>query len=212
MLLQISESDSADMCLQVLAVTAVLYRPVAVAELVVLTKQLADFVDDLESVHEIISLCGSFLTLRDDTVYFVHQSANDFLITKASNEVFPDGPECVHRDIFTKSLILLQKTLRRDMYNLQAPGYPAQKVESPLLDPLAVSRYPCVYWIDHLCKSRLKSAASNANKILEEATIVNTFLRQRYLYWLEALSLCGSIAKGVVSMTKLWDVVQVQLT
>ncbi|KAF2820786.1 HET-domain-containing protein [Ophiobolus disseminans] len=208
MLQQISESDSADMCLRVLAVTAVLYRPVAVAELVVLTKQLAEFVDNLESVHEIIGLCGSFLTLRDNTVYFVHQSAKDFLVTKASNEVFLNGPECVHRDIFAKSLTLLQKTLRRDMYNLLAPGYPAQKVKLPLLDPLAVSRYPCVYWIDHLCNSRLESAASNANKLLEEATIVNTFLKQRYLYWLEALSLCRSIAKGVVSMTKLWDLVQ----
>lgn len=72
MLQQISESDSADMCLRVLAVTAVLYQPVTVSELVILTKQLADLVHDLESVREIIGLCGSFLTLRDDTVYFVH--------------------------------------------------------------------------------------------------------------------------------------------
>ncbi|KAF2818584.1 hypothetical protein CC86DRAFT_308708, partial [Ophiobolus disseminans] len=56
----------------VLAVTAVLYRPVTVAKLIVLTRQLADFTNNLELVREIISLCGSFLTLRDNTVYFVH--------------------------------------------------------------------------------------------------------------------------------------------
>ncbi|XP_014550386.1 hypothetical protein COCVIDRAFT_115570 [Bipolaris victoriae FI3] len=115
MLQQICESDSAEICLRVLAVTAVLYRPVTVAELVVITEQLADFVDDLESVREIIGLCGSFLTLRDDTVYFVHQSAKDFLVTKASNEVFLDGTGPIHQDIFTKSLTILHKTLHRDI-------------------------------------------------------------------------------------------------
>lgn len=211
MLQQISESDSKEICLQVLAVTAVLYRPVAVAELVVLTQQLADFTDDLESVQEIIGLCGSFLTLQDNTVYFVHQSAKDFLVTKASNDVFPDGAECIHQDIFQKSLTVLQKTLCRDMYNLQAPGHPVKDVKPPTIDPLATSRYPCIYWIDHFCDSKRKALAhSAANQ--EDARTVNTFIRQKYLYWLEALSLCGSIAKGVVSMIKLWDLVQVQLT
>jgi hypothetical protein len=191
-------------------VTAVLYRPVTIAELVVLTKQLVDFTYDLESVREIISLCRSFLTLRDDTVYFVHQSAKDFLIIKASNDIFSDGAECVHQDIFQKSLTVLQKTLRRDMYNLQAPGYPIGEVKPPILDPLATSRYPCIYWIDHFCDLQRKALAHSATK-QEDARTIDTFLRQKYLYWLEALSLCGSIAKGVVSMTKLWDLIQVQL-
>jgi hypothetical protein len=210
MLQQISESDSAEICLQVLAVTAILYRPVAVAELVVLTKQLADFTDDLDSVQEIIGLCGSFLTLRNNTVYFVHQSAKDFLITKASNKVFPDGAECIHQDIFQKSLTVLQKTLRRDMYNLQAPGYPIEDIKPPILDPLATSRYPCIYWIDHFCDFKCKALAHSATD--QDARTIDTFLRQKYLYWLEALSLCRSITKGVVSMSKLWDLVQVQLT
>jgi len=211
MLQQIRKSDSARICLQVLAVTAVLYRPVAVAELVVLTRQLAEYTDDLESVWEIISLCRSFLTLRDNTVYFVHQSAKDFLVTKASNNVFPDGVECIHRDIFQESLTVLQKTLRRDMYNLQAPGYPVGDVKPPILDPLATSRYPCIYWIDHFCDSKCKALVRSATT-QEDVRTIDTFLRQKYLYWLEALSLCGTIAKGVVSMTKLWDLVQVQLT
>ncbi|KAJ6276546.1 WD40-repeat-containing domain protein [Bipolaris maydis] len=202
MLRQISESDSADICLQVLAVTAVLYRPVTVAELVKLVEQLADFDGDLDSVREIIGLCGSFLTPRDDIVYFVHQSAKDFLVTKASNEVFPDGIECVHQDILAKSLAILYKTLRRDIYNLQEPGYHIRDVKQPLFGSVAVSRYPCVYWIDHFCDS--KPSATNQ----EDTRTVDSFLRHRYLYWLEALSLCRSMANGVVSMTKLWHLVQ----
>jgi hypothetical protein len=71
---QISESDSAEICRQVLASTAILYQPVTISELVALVKELEDL-DDLELVREIVGFCGSFLTLRDDTVYFVHQSA-----------------------------------------------------------------------------------------------------------------------------------------
>jgi hypothetical protein len=62
MLHQINASNSANICLRLLAVTAILYRLAIVPELVALVKQLED-VDDLESVQEIIGLCGSFLTL-----------------------------------------------------------------------------------------------------------------------------------------------------
>ena len=51
-------------------VEAVLYQPVTIPELVALVEQLDDFVDDLESVQEIVSLYRSFLTVRDDAVYF----------------------------------------------------------------------------------------------------------------------------------------------
>lgn len=207
---QISGSGSAKICLQVLASTAVLYRPVTIRELVLLAEQLVRFVNDLESVRKIVSLCGSFLTLQDDTVYFVHQSAKDFLVTKASNEVFQGGVECVHQDIFAKSLAILHETLRRDVYNLQAPGYAIEDVKPLLPDPLAVSRYPCVYWVDHFCDSKHRILAHSATA-QENTKAIDAFLRQRYLYWLEALSLCRSMAKGVVSMTRLWNLVQVRL-
>jgi hypothetical protein len=71
MMQQMSESDNADTCRCVLASTAILYRPVTIIELVALVEQLKDL-DNLESVREIVSFCGSFLTLREDTVYFVH--------------------------------------------------------------------------------------------------------------------------------------------
>jgi hypothetical protein len=204
---QISESDGAKICLQVLASTAILYRPVAVPELVALVEQLEDL-DDLESVRELVGFCGSFLTLREDTVYFVHQSAKDFLFAKAYDEAFPDGIEDVHRTIFSRSLAILSGTLRRDMYSLEAPGYPIENVKPPEADPLAVSRYPCIYWIDHLCDSKPESLANMVGG-LHVLDAVDEFLRKKYLYWLEALSLCRSMGKGVLSMAKLCSLVQV---
>ena len=61
-----------------------------------LNKQLTYFTNDLELIREIIRLYRLFLKLRDNTVYFVYQSAKDFLITKALNNVFLDGVECIH--------------------------------------------------------------------------------------------------------------------
>jgi hypothetical protein len=208
MMEQIRDSESDEICLQVLASTAVLYRPVTIAELVALVEQLDDFVDDLKSVRRIVSLCRSFLTIREDTVYFVHQSAKDFLIAKASVEVFPDGAADVHRVIFSRSLAMLCGTLHRDMYDLEAPGLPIEDVIQPDPDPLAVSRYPCVYWIDHLHDSRRDSRADSISD-LQVTSAVDGFLRKNYIYWLEALSLCKSVEKGVVSITKLWSLVQV---
>jgi hypothetical protein len=205
MMLQMNESDDADICRCVLASTAVLYRPVTICELVSLVEQLEDVRDD---VQEIISLCGSFLTLREDTIYFVHQSAKDFLFAKASNEVFLNSAEEVHRVIFLRSLSILSRTLHRDMYGLEALGVSIEKATQPDPDPLAGSRYPCIYWIDHLYDSRAKITTDN-NRDLQVRGVVDRFLRIKYLYWLEALSLYKSLGKGVVSITKLWSLVQV---
>jgi hypothetical protein len=207
---QLSESDSAEICLQVLASTAILYRPVSVPELAALVEQLKDL-DDLKLVREIVSFCGSFLTLREDTVYFVHQSAKDFLFAKAYSETFPDGSEAVHQAIFLRSLAILSKTLHRDMYSLEAPGYPIENIKLPKPDPLAVSRYPCIYWIDHLCDSKPESLVNGVGN-LQFLGAVDEFLRKKFLYWLEGLSLCKSVGEGVVLMEKMWSLVQVCCT
>jgi hypothetical protein len=81
---QICNSKNAKLYKSILAVVSVVYRPITLDE-------LASFVDmpsrssgNYKVLAEIIGLCGSFLTLRERTISFVHQSAKDFLIEKAS--------------------------------------------------------------------------------------------------------------------------------
>jgi hypothetical protein len=207
MMQQISKSDDAKLCKQVLASIALVYRPVTLEELVALVEQLEDLADDSE-LREIIGFCGSFLTLRDDTIYFIHQSAKDFLLAQAAEEIFPSGREDVHHTIFTRSLEVMYKTLQRDMYSLKALGYHINDVKQPDSDPLAASRYSCVYWIDHLCNSNPNSSAIYVED-LQDKGVVYVFLREKYLYWLEALSPCKSMPKGVVSMGDLQLLVKV---
>jgi hypothetical protein len=207
MMQQISQSDDAELCRQLLALVALVYRPITLPELVALVEQLDDVADESE-LREIIGLCGSFLTLQGETIYFVHQSAQDFLLDKAVAEVFPSGTEAVHHAIFARSLQAMSKTLRRDMYGLQELGCLIEDVEQPHPDPLASSRYSCIYWVDHLCKSDPVCSPTYKQDVQDEGA-VHAFLNESYLYWLEALSLCRSMAKGVLSMAKLQSLVKV---
>lgn len=52
--------------------------------------------NDLKALEEIVGLCSSFLTIRNDIIYFVHQSAKDYLVEKASAHIFPHGMRKTH--------------------------------------------------------------------------------------------------------------------
>jgi hypothetical protein len=112
----------------------------------------------------------------------------------------------IHYSLFAQSLKLLSSKLKRDMYDLVEPGFSIDEVRTPDPDPLATARYSCVYWVDHLCES--KAVRSSIGR-LQAADVVDNFLRKKYLYWLEGLSFCKSVGKGVILMEKLWLLVQV---
>jgi hypothetical protein len=171
---------------------------------------LDDIADDIESLREVIGFCGSFLTIREGTIYFVHQSAKDYLFEKAFDAIFPSGREESHYVIFSRSLHVLSKVLRRDIYSLCALGFPIEQVRPPDPDPLAAVYYSCIYWVDHLYDWNSDSCA-NHRVDLKDGGMVDVFVRKKYLYWLEALSLCKSMWEGVLSMAKLDTLIQVIL-
>ena len=201
------DTDDATLCKHILAAILLAYRPLTLKELASVVDTLEDMSNDLELLREIVGLCGSLLTVREDTIYIVHQSAKDYLLTHAFDEIYPSGQEETHYSIFSKSLQILSKTLRRDIYNLRSPGYPIDQIQQPQPDPLAASRYSCVYWVDHLYDSRANSTTSH--ELLRCRRDVNAFLTEKFLYWLEALSICRSISKGIVSIAKLEALLQV---
>ncbi|CAI6339961.1 unnamed protein product [Periconia digitata] len=204
MIEQINRSEDALLSKRVLACIATVYRPVTLAELSVLIDEINSLGDDIESIRGIIHSCGSLLTMKDDTIYFVHQSAKDYLCGGASPEIFPDGEERAHRALLSSSLrILSSGALHRDLYGLRDVGYHLQKLEPPDPDPLAALAYPCSYWIEHFLRSPMKHA--DAQDLLME---INKFLRAKCLYWIESLSLLQRVPEGVSSLTKLANFVQ----
>jgi hypothetical protein len=145
---------------------------------------LEDMSDDSESLGEIIGLCGSFLTIREGTIYFVYQSAKDYLLNKAFDEIFPSGRGEAHYVIFSRSLQVMSRTLRRDIYGLCAPGFSIDQVEQPDPDPLAASRYSYIYWVDHLYDWNTNPNAKHTNHAvdLQDGGVLDVFVRKKYLY------------------------------
>jgi archaellum biogenesis ATPase FlaH len=191
------ESRDADYCKKILATACVVYRPITLKELTSLIESLNKFKGN--EVEEIIKSCGSFLTLRDDVIYFVHQSAKDFLLRATPNQDRFLDVTRQHHSIFARSLAILS-TLRRDIYNIHRPGLRTSEIKPPNPDPMDAARYSNIYWVDHLRDSGPKV---EGDKDLDDDGAVHDFLKTKYLHWLEAMSLLGKMSNGVTAMLKL---------
>jgi hypothetical protein len=166
---------------QVLSTVLTTYRPLHLQELHALSGLPTQAQNINQATTAIVKMCGSFFTIREDNVYIIHQSARDFLSQEARHDLVPCGIRNVHQSIFSRSLQVMSRTLRRDMYSLCTLGYPAEQIKPPVPDPLAASRYSCIYWIDHLCDWNPSSSADDEVD-LQDGGAVNNFLRQQYLY------------------------------
>jgi len=208
MMKQICESEDSELCKRILGLIVSVYEPITLTELSSLVEMHEESPNDVESIQETVGLCGLFLIVQEDRIHFVHQSAKEYLLAKASDKIFPSGREETHYEIFSRSLEVMSGTLQRNIYRLGSLGFPIEQVQQPDPDPLAVSRYSCIYWVDHLCHWTLNSCANHGVDLWDGGAIEN-FLRKKYLYWLEALSLCRSMSDGVVSMARLKALLQV---
>jgi hypothetical protein len=177
------------------------YRPLSLAELGGLSAVPIQHGAIEEVMRKLVVMCGSFLTIRDEQVYLVHQSAKDYLRDTPRKAVLPPRYE-THSHMFFRSVQLMHDTLRRDMYGLKHPGFSIEEVVTPLNDPLAAVKYSCVFWVDHLHDSLVDEEVTREQEPKVEQ-VVYRFLQQKYLYWLEALSLCKSIPAGAASLRKL---------
>jgi hypothetical protein len=83
MISRISDLEDAELCKRILAVVSVVYRPLTLDELETFVNMPAG-----ASLREIIELCGSFLTLQNRIVSFVHQSAKEYLLKRHSMRCF----------------------------------------------------------------------------------------------------------------------------
>lgn len=124
------------------------------------------------------------------------------------DKIFPSGLADEHHTISSRSIQVILKTLRRDVYNLGTPSFPIRRVIQPNPDPLAAARYSYIYWVDHLMDC---VAGRDAKHNLQDGGLVEEFLLKKYLNWLKALSLLRGISEGIASILKLTGLLQVSL-
>lgn len=172
-------------------------------------------------MQDIVKDCGSLLAIRDNTVYFIHQSVKDYIVGNAYNSIFPLGIQHQHRKMFETSMSVMYRTLKQDIYNLKDPqrymGNVRRKghiwqlrdiehkddIRPPHPDPLLPIAYSCVFWVDHLIHG-YDSKGFKSEGCFRGDGLLQTFLKTKYLCWLEALALLRSLtSEGGSALQKL---------
>ena len=90
------EEDDRTFCMEVLSTSTLAYHPFHLLELAALADLPEDVFCNQDYMKEIIGKCGSFLTMPEDTIYFIHKLAKDFLSTNVDHLIFPSGRTEVH--------------------------------------------------------------------------------------------------------------------
>ena len=126
-------------------------RPLHLKELGAIAGLPKELWEDFVSLEELAQLCGSFLTIREDIVYLVHQSAKDFLTTGNGSGIISSSRQEEDGKIAYRSLDLMSNILREDICNLQKPGTSAAKARKKFSQSRSTHvEYACCYWVDHL--------------------------------------------------------------
>lgn len=196
MMAYILDSPDEDIYKQILATVCVTLRPIMISELKALVEHLQN--RPIEGVRNAVESCGSFLTLREDVVYFIHQSAKDFLLKEGSDQIFPSGIAHQHREIFFRSMDALEG-LKQDLFGLKSPGYLIGDVKTPDPNPLSPMSYSCVFWAEHLLTPGVVAPGEDN----EALRVAEKFFRNKFLHWLEALGLLRKVPTGIVTMLRL---------
>jgi hypothetical protein len=188
-------------CKDVLQSITLAYRPLELREVVVSAGLPEDEFCDVRGIDDLVSRCGSFLNIRDDTVFFVHLSAKDYFMSGNGRRVLEGTVAAQHRRTTDRLLDAMDRTLRKDMCSLENPGMLVQEavghVERSVIPRIT---YACEYWIDHLC-----ACAQDYDDILLDNGKVHRFLLKHLLHWLEAMSLVKKIPNALAAIRKLQE-------
>jgi len=187
-------------CKRVLEATFLAFRPLCFSELAVITCL------PLDLTKEAVKECGSFVTVSGEIVNLIHQSAKDYLGENYTSRLQPAGLAQGHTDIGRRSIDAMSSMLKQNMYDLDF-GFKPKDVTPPDPDPLAPIGYSCVFWADHLCF--LNGKHPGCLRELTDDGKAFEFLKNRFLRWLESLSLLGRLSDGAQSIRKLLHVAQV---
>ncbi|KAK2478775.1 hypothetical protein H9L39_08149 [Fusarium oxysporum f. sp. albedinis] len=193
---KIVASQEADRLKSILATACIAYRPLTSKEMINLVESMTGY--DEHDVKDAIESCACFLAYRDGVIFFVHQSAKEFLFGRGIDKIMPSGPQNHHTVIFSRSMEVLEDKLQQDVYQLKSPGTLVDEISKPDPDPLPPIKYLCTHWVDHFINS--DSVSTQDDKILAQAL---QFLMKKFTSWLEATSLLRVFSVAIKSILKL---------
>ncbi len=139
----------------------------------------------------------SILHISEDPhapIKLLHLSFRDFLVNDKNRDANPfwiDERE-VHERLAVRCLQLLStdNNLKRDICDLQRPGIRRSEIDQQTIDvalPPEI-QYACRYWVYHWKESKCR---------IRDGDLVDNFLTNHLLHWLEALGLLERISESI---------------
>ena len=196
------DEDDIELCRRILCLVTSSFRPLRVEEIAVFARIPESELEDL------VSRCGSFITVREGTVYFIHQSAKDYLCDGKRKSDIHSGQGNEHADIARLCLELMSSTLKKNICDLETPGTCLSEVDKTRIGTRIPfhAQYACLYWVDHLKQA---SPALQKTLLLRKDCEVYGFFQHHFLHWLEALSLIKEVSKAKSAIESLCSIPRV---
>ena len=203
----------AEHCKRILRSAAITYRPLRLQELVATTELPDKISSNVQYLSDLVERCGSFLTLRNETVLFIHQSAKDYVISGNGRKDLDFDLAEEHGETTHQSLRVLSKILKRDICGLGKPdALMTETREEVLTGAIRRIEYACCYWVYHLSEHVAYANPTRQNTtILSDGGIVHKFLQAHLLHWLEALSLLRKMSQAVMMSQQLVSIIHVSI-
>jgi hypothetical protein len=198
MLNQIESFDEPEAKLSkfVLAIVLKARRPLCLMELAKLVSELDDVEDKPNAMKEIVLGCGSFLSLRNDKVVVVHQSAKDYLLSEDCTAVFPNGQNAIHCHVLSRSVEAMSESYEK----ICDPSI-TERVFYHHYTRLRGLTYFIVYWLDHLRLIFINDMSGAP--FLSNEDFVCTFLQRYYRPWMHDIGLLGAHSEVVFPLNVL---------
>ena len=147
---------------------------------------------DAETMHEFLSRLRPFLEWSTGKPIGVHASFLDFLQDPTEEHWWFVDRATHHRRLATACFRIIRDDLRFNICRLESSYHKNKNIEgiNERIDQhiAADLMYSCRYWADHLALG--VTARSDGGDLADN---VRFFLRERFLFWLEVLSLTNRI-------------------
>lgn len=166
----------------IVGVIILLATPLSIESLSQLLQISADDISELlDPLHSVLSVPSS----REAPVRILHLSFRDYLLITESP--FHVNEQQTHGKIASHCLQLMEARLKHNICGLESYGIQRKDINPQIINQHlpADLQYCCRYWVYHLKQSQGRISESE----------ILSFLRKRFLHWLEALALIGSISE-----------------
>lgn len=159
----------------------------------------------LRMLHSVLSVPQS----AKAPVRLLHLSFRDYLVNsenKGQNPFWVDE-EKTHLELATRCLQLMMELLRKDMCGLEQMGVFDSNIDQEQVESYipAEVQYACLHWVFQFQGARALKRDFDFEQI-------HVFLKQRFLYWIEALCVMRRISDSIYMIQSLRSLLLVSPT